>query len=422
MNRIVQKITSDIPAVPEIIPVAAYARVSSGKDAMLHSLSAQVSYYNEYIQKHSGWDFAGVYSDEALTGTKDDRAGLQRLLADCRAGKVRLIITKSISRFARNTVDLLATVRELRSIGVGVYFEEQRIDTMSGDGELMLSILASYAQEESRAVSENCKWRIREDFKNGELVNLRFMYGYRIENGVITVNEEQADVVRQIFEDYIGGMGSRKIANKLRDAGVPAFRNGLWSETRVAQLLTNEKYTGNSLLQKRFVADHLNKKLVRNFGELPQYFAEGTHTAIIDVATFETAERIRAERRVKHTRDETVKRYAFSGKILCENCGKHYIRKNAHGKIVWRCTTFEKLGKSRCAARQIPESVLETLTSEVGGTENVAQIRVPAANALVFVLRDGAEFEREWHTSRRDSWTHEMREAARQRTLQRGAK
>ena len=145
--------------------VAAYARVSSGKDAMLHSLSAQVSYYSEHIQSHPEWEYAGVYVDEALTGTKDDRDGFQRLLADCRAGKIDMVLTKSISRFARNTVTLLETVRELKTLGVDVYFEEQNIHSLSGDGELMLTILASYAQEESRSVSENCKWRIRNQFR-----------------------------------------------------------------------------------------------------------------------------------------------------------------------------------------------------------------------------------------------------------------
>ena len=160
--------------------VVAYARVSSGKDAMLHSLSAQVSYYSDLIQGHSGWLYCGVFSDEALTGTKDDRESFQRLLTECRAGNVDMVITKSISRFARNTVTLLETVRELKGLGVDVYFEEQRIHTLSADGELMMTILASYAQEESLSASENQKWRIRKAFEQGELIQLRFLFGYRI--------------------------------------------------------------------------------------------------------------------------------------------------------------------------------------------------------------------------------------------------
>ena len=153
--------------IPQLKRVAAYARVSSGKDAMLHSLSAQISYYSDLIQNHSGWQYAGVYADEALTGTKDNRENFQRLLADCRAGNVDMVITKSISRFARNTVTLLETVRELKNMGVDVFFEEQNIHSLSADGELMLTILASYAQEESLSASENQKWRVKRNFENG---------------------------------------------------------------------------------------------------------------------------------------------------------------------------------------------------------------------------------------------------------------
>lgn len=166
MNRIIKQV--DFPAeAPRLTRVAAYARVSSGKDAMLHSLSAQVSYYSGLIQKHPGWQYCGVYADEALTGTKDNRENFQRMLDDCHAGKLDLIITKSISRFARNTVTLLETVRELKLLGVNICFEEQNIYTLSVDGELMMTILASYAQEESRSASENQKWRIRANFQHG---------------------------------------------------------------------------------------------------------------------------------------------------------------------------------------------------------------------------------------------------------------
>lgn len=167
MERIIRQVSFPGAEMPRLKRVAAYARVSSGKDAMLHSLSAQVSSYSELIQNHEGWQYCGVYADEALTGTKEDRGGFQSLLADCRAGKLDMVITKSISRFARNTVTLLQTVRELKGLGVDVYFEEQNIHTMSADGELMMTILASYAQEESLSASENQKWRVRRNFEEG---------------------------------------------------------------------------------------------------------------------------------------------------------------------------------------------------------------------------------------------------------------
>ena len=195
MEKVIRKMEAGIPSLPLRKRVAAYARVSSGKDAMLHSLSAQVSYYSEHIQSHPEWEYAGVYVDEALTGTKDDRDGFQRLLADCRAGKIDMVLTKSISRFARNTVTLLETVRELKTLGVDVYFEEQNIHSLSGDGELMLTILASYAQEESRSVSENCKWRIRQKFQQGIPTTTR-LNGLRIDHGKVTVIPDEAKARR----------------------------------------------------------------------------------------------------------------------------------------------------------------------------------------------------------------------------------
>lgn len=213
MDRTVQKVQFESPRPIELIKVAAYSRVSSGKDAMLHSLSAQVSYYSELIQNHDGWLYCGVYADEAVTGTKEDRTEFQRMMDACREGKIDLIITKSISRFSRNTVTLLNTIRELKLLGIGVIFEEQNINTLSADGELMLTILASYAQEESLSVSENCKWRIRSDFKQGILpMFVQNIYGYkRTKDGGLEIIPEEADVVKRVFSMYLDGLGTLKI-------------------------------------------------------------------------------------------------------------------------------------------------------------------------------------------------------------------
>ena len=199
MERIVTRVKM-MPKLPKLKRVAAYARVSSGKDAMLHSLSAQVSYYSTLIQSHNGWEYAGVYADEALTGTKESRENFQRLLTDCRSGKIDMVITKSISRFARNTVTLLTTVRELKALGVDVYFEEQNIHSADADGELMLSILASYAQEESLSASENQKWRVRQNFEQGKPWR-GYMMGYRYDGERYVVVPEEAEVVRSIYAD-----------------------------------------------------------------------------------------------------------------------------------------------------------------------------------------------------------------------------
>ena len=207
-------------AIPKRKRVAAYARVSSGKDAMLQSLSAQVSYYSELIQRHCDWKYCGVYSDEAITGTKDEREGFQKLLTACRDGKIDMILTKSISRFARNTVTLLSTVRELKALGIDVFFEEQNLHSQSTDGELLLTILASYAQEESLSASENQKWRIKRNFEAGKPWDCT-IFGYRVKNGVFEVVPEEAETVRLVFKWYLEGLGKQAIANRLGELGVP---------------------------------------------------------------------------------------------------------------------------------------------------------------------------------------------------------
>ena len=424
MKKTIIKKEKTIALMPTLMRAAAYARVSSGKDEMLHSLAAQISYYSNYIQGHPGWVYMGVYADEALTGTKDNRPEFNRLLDDCRSGKIDLVLTKSISRFARNTVTLLETVRELKSLGVDVFFEEQNIHSNSGDGELMLTILASYAQEESLSASENCKWRIRKQFENGELVNLRFMFGYQIVKGKVEIEPEQAAVVRMIFEDYINGMGGGQIAKKLKEMNVAKVFNGKWRGERVIEILKNEKYTGHALLQKKYVVDHLSKKLVWNKGNLPKYFADDTHPAIIDQETFDKAQEILEKRRILcSTKSGSRNRYPFSSIIQCQVCGKKYKRKDRKGKVSWYCTTFLEDGKVACPSKQIPEPVLYSLSTEVLGlaefdTDNfkneIAEILVPEPSKLIFVFRDGHSVEKSWqHKSRRESWTDEMREAAR---------
>ena len=218
MKRIIRKLEPAIPKLPRLLRVAAYARVSSGKDAMLHSLSAQVSYYSKLIQNTTSWQYAGVYADEALSGTKDRRREFQRMLADCRAGKIDRIITKSISRFARNTVTTLETVRELSQLGVDVYFEEQNIHTLGAEGEIILTLLAAYAEEEARSVSENQKWRIEDNFKQGRIWSTT-MFGYTIQNGVLTPVPEEAAVIRKVADLYLQGVGRTQLERAVAKLG-----------------------------------------------------------------------------------------------------------------------------------------------------------------------------------------------------------
>lgn len=427
MPKIVTKVAYP-PRLQRKKRVAAYARVSSGKDAMLHSLSAQVSYYNDLIQKEDGWEFVGVYSDEAITGTKEDRAGFQQMLEDCRNGKIDMILTKSISRFARNTVTLLETVRMLKALEVDVFFEEQNIHTVSADGELMLTILASYAQEESLSASENQKWRIRKGFERGEMMGLRFLYGYTIKKGVVTINPAQAEIVREIFRRFNEGETMGSIAADLNERGIKRIRGGLWSQQRIRDVVTNEKYLGNALLQKTFVNNHLEKKQVKNRGELPQYYAEGTHEAIIDEATFAVAQERAALMLQAADKRPRPTRSAFTGKIHCAKCGKNYKRGKHGDRVFWNCSTYLTKGAAVCRCSQIPEPLLYQMATEVLGLDEfdaevfenrITVIEARDNNTLVFCFAEGTTCVKQWqHRSRADSWTPEMKNAARKRAAE----
>jgi len=409
--------------------VAAYARVSTGKDAMLHSLSAQVSHYSTRIQNNPNWQYVGVYSDEAITGTKENRPGLQKLIADCRDGKIDLIITKSISRFARNTVTLLETVRMLKELGVDIYFEEQNIYTMSADGELMLTILASYAQEESLSASENQKWRVKRNFENG-IPWSTFIYGYRLKNGKLEIHSEEAEVVRKIYRYYLEGLGFNAIAERLNAEGVPSSFGRRWQESVPKGILSNEVYIGNLLLQKKYRENHITKKTMVNRGQLPQYYVEEAHEAIIDLETYKAVQEERQRRVAKFNKKPyTPTFYPFTSLLVCEHCGKHYRRKCTTTGPVWICTTYNQHGKAACPSKQIPEPTLEALTTEVTGIEELTleslrqqlhSILVCDENLLVFRLHDGTEVRRMWKDrSRAESWTEDMKAAARKKTLAR---
>ena len=396
--------------------VAAYARVSSGKDAMLHSLSAQVSYYSDYIQKH-GWEYAGVYADEALTGTKDNRENFQRLLAECRKGTIQMVITKSISRFARNTVTLLETVRELKALGVDVYFEEQNIHTASADGELMLTILASYAQEESLSVSENMKWRIRKNFEDGKPWS-GLILGYRFQNGQFVVVPDEAEIVKRIFREYLGGMGATAIMKGLNEDGIRTRVGKPWRVEGVLKILKNYNYTGNLILQKTYRENHLTKRKMKNNGEKPQYHALGTHEAIIDLATFEAVQEELARRSEHYSgKKPSTVTYPFTRLIVCANCGKHYRRKTTATGTVWICSTYNTHGKKACASKAIPESVLYELTADTP-LGDLTAIRAEKDNTLIFCFKNGEQTVKRWQDrSRAESWTEEMKEKARQQAL-----
>lgn len=418
MPRTVEQIQF-APRMPKPLRVAAYARVSSGKDAMLHSLAAQVDHYSTYIRHHHGWEYVGVYADEAKTGTRDSRENFQRMLTDCRAGKIDHIITKSISRFSRNTVTLLETVRELKELGISVYFEEQSIDTSTADGELMLSILASYAQEESLSASENQKWRVRRNFEQG--IPWRFfMLGYRGENGRLVVVPEEADIVRGIFRDYLDGKGTAAIVKRLNEEGYATQSGCVFHKSAVDRILRNYAYTGNLLLQTKFRENYLTKITRKNQGELPQYHAANTHEAIIPPETFQAVQDEIRRRKEKYAPTKPRKLSLFTGLITCAICGKHYRRKSTATGPIWICSTYNSYGKAHCPSKAVPEEKLMQVAAQVGPVSEITAITARSGNLLEFTLKDGTKAVKRWQDrSRAESWTEEMRRVAGEKTRER---
>src|SRR5574344_1082711 len=283
--------------------VAAYARVSTDQEEQLTSYEAQVDYYTNYIKSREDWEFVDVYTDEGISATNTKhREGFKRMVADALAGKIDLIVTKSVSRFARNTVDSLTTVRQLKEKGVEIYFEKENIWTLDSKGELLITLMSSLAQEESRSISENCAWGQRKRFADGRysMAYTRFL-GYEAgPNGRPIVNPEEAVVVKQLYALYLRGLSAHTIAKRCTECGLatPSKSEHGWSPFTVRSILANEKYKGDALLQKHFVVDFLTKKRKRNEGELPMYYVTGGHEAIIapdvfDYVQFEIARRLR---------------------------------------------------------------------------------------------------------------------------------
>lgn len=337
--------------------VAAYARVSTDSDEQLVSLETQKQHYETYIKSRSDWEYAGLYYDEGITGTKlEKRDGLLSLLADCDAGKIDYIVVKSISRFSRNTVDTIETVRHLTDLGIHIYFEKENIDTSKMEGELLLSILSSLAESESHSISENTTWSIQKRFQNGTFKIVFTPYGYRYEDGMMVIDEEQAETVRWIFSQVLSGRSSAQIARELNERGIPSKKNGRWESNVVAGMIKNEKYIGDALLQKTYTDDHFTRHM--NHGEKAQYYISNHHEAIISREIFETAnvilERNGLEKGIRRGETKYLNRYAFSGRIICGECGSSFKRVMINGRPCYSCTGHLK-DKDSCSMKSIPE-------------------------------------------------------------------
>lgn len=345
--------------------VAAYARVSTDKEEQESSFDAQVSYYTQKIQANPQWIFVEVYADEGITGTSmKKRDGFNRMIKDALDGKIDLILTKSVSRFARNTVDSLTTVRKLKDKGVEVYFEKENIYTLDSKGELLITIMSSLAQEEARSISENTAWGRRKQFADGKysLAYSTFLGYDKGPNGELVINEDEAPIIRRIYDEYLAGLSPYTIAKKLTADGIetPAHKT-VWQPSTVQSILTNEKYYGAATLQKTVVVDFLSKKVRPNRGELPSYHISDDHEAIIAPEKFRMVQEEMERRKKAGGKAQSVS--VFSGRIVCGDCGGFYGRKIWHsntGNASWHWHCNNKFLKRKyCKTPTLKEESLQ---------------------------------------------------------------
>ncbi|WP_369691771.1 recombinase family protein [Alkalihalobacillus trypoxylicola] len=355
--------------------MAAYCRVSTDQLEQLSSYEAQVEYYTNYITNHPDYEFAGICADEGISGTNTKkREQFLKMIEDCKVGNIDMIITKSISRFTRNTLDCLNYVRQLKDLGIGVVFEKENINTLDGKGEVLLSILSSLAQDESRSISENSTWGIRRRFEQGKVsVNHTKFLGYdKDDDGNLVINEKQAKIVKRIYTDYLNGKGPKRIARELETEGIPNWNGkAKWYESSIRKMLSNEKYKGDALLQKTYTVDFLSKKRVENTGQVPRYYVEESHPAIIDKEMWEAVQ-LEIERRKAFAEKHGIVKvdYAtvdnpFAGKVICGHCGSPFGRKVWNStdeylrRVVWRCNEKYKIkGEVKCQNKHIDDKAL----------------------------------------------------------------
>ena len=385
------------------LKVAAYARVSTEKEEQEDSFERQVEHYKQMIASKPDWKYVDIYADPGISGTRaEKRPDFLRMIEDCRAGKIQKILVKSISRFARNTVDALNYIRELKDLGISVYFESENIDTLTPGGEVLLTILAAMAEQESRTISSNIKWAYQRKFQNGDIVlNTGLMLGYRKvgkdDDGhdVFEIYEEEAEIVRRIYREFIAGYSITRIAKRLKEDGIKTkLGKDTWCHSTLESILTNEKYTGNALRGKTWKPDVLTKYRQKNDGKkAPIYYVEDTHPAIIDKDMFELAKKEMERRR--GTKEQVVgggrftSRYAFSGLVECGTCGgrlRRHMRTMGSGKKVasWGCATRIVNGRKACDSHHINETVLEA--TYLAALNDL----IENAGTVVDVIKEGA--------------------------------
>lgn len=389
------------------LKVCAYARVSTGTKAQAESYATQVEYYTEKIESNPLWEFAGVYADEGIRGTKvKGRDDFKTMIAVCEEGDIDLILTKSITRFARNTVECIQTIRKLKAAGVGIYFEKENINTLTEASELMLTILASVAQGESEDFSGNNRWAIISRFEKGTYIVGTPAYGYRKdEEGNLIIEESEAEVVRWIFESYLNGMGTYVIAKMLNDRRIPTIREGeRWQDGVVKNILLNPVYEGDALRQRTYTEKQFPFTRKENKGQMNMYLTKDAHPPII---THEEAEAVQSimeyrSRTLNMNGEKSQNRYLFSGRIICGECGSHFRRQKIYigkpyEKIIWTCHRHVE-DKEFCHMKAIREDVLQQAFTEMWNKlyTNQGTVLEPLLKALTELAErkpDSAEIE-----------------------------
>ena len=377
--------------------VAAYCRVSTDEDEQINSYKAQIEYYTDKINKNPEWQMAGIFADEGISGTQaKKRPEFLKMIRLCRQGKIDLILTKSFSRFARNTVDSVDYIRELRALGIGVVSEKENMNTLNEDSEMLITILSCFAQAESESISKNVSWGVRQSFKNGKVpIKYSTLLGYKKgENGLPEIIPDEAEIVKEIYRSYLDGMSLRQIADTLNSRGIKTkHKNTAWTPETVKGILKNEKYSGDAILQKTYVTDCITKKTRKNNGELPMYIVKNHHDPIISRNDFNrvqeemarrSAKRNIAEKLTKTEQGKYSAKYALSELLICGECGTHYRRVTWTAKgfkeIKWRCINRIQYGKKKCHdsptidEQPLQKAIVETINEFCEVKDDVATV------------------------------------------------
>ena len=389
--------------------VAGYARVSTDSEEQFTSYEAQVDYYTNFIRSHQDWEFVSVYTDEGISGLGTrKREGFNAMIGDALAGKISLIVTKSVSRFARNTVDSLTTIRKLKEHGVEVYFEKENIWTFDSKGELLITLMSSLAQEESRSISENVTWGQRKRMADGRVtIPYKHFLGYRKgPDGLPEIVPEEAMLVQRIYRMFIEGISVSRIAKTLTDEGIPTpAGKQKWQNSTIESILTNEKYKGDARLQKKFTTDFLTKKMKVNEGEVPQYYVRNSHPAIIEPGAWD-----QVQKEMAHRKANPRQRYCnspFSGKIICADCGCAYGSKVWHStdrykRVIWQCNGKFK-GEDRCRTPHLTEDrIKEAFQEAVSALITDREALLEDGRLVRQALTDCTEIDRKLHDTEQE--------------------